>query len=65
MYNSQRIAAIKMDLAEGNYQNHAEACEMREMVREYEDYREYCMDERADIERKDARFEAYWEARYE
>ena len=62
---SEHISAIREDLRDGFYETEEEAEEMREKIREYDEYREYCLDMRFEQERDDARCEAYWEARYE
>lgn len=68
MLTSQEYYAIKADIAAGMFQDVEEEYDMRQAVREYEDYREYCREARAEMEYErqwelqDARLGGYWDS---
>ena len=61
MLSRQEYGAVKEDLECGLFQNREEEAEMRESLREYEDYRDHCLEKQYEHDCDDARFESYWE----
>ena len=61
MRSESYIHAIKEDLAMGLFQDREEEAQMREEIREWEDYRDYCLEKQYERDCEDARFESYWE----
>ena len=62
MRSESYIHAIREDLAMGLYENEEEAQQLRNEIKEWEDYRDYCLEKQYEREVEDARFESYWEA---
>ena len=60
MLTSQEYGAIKADLEAGMYRDREEASEMRDMIREYEEFEEYCRGVRAELD-----YELWKEDRHE
>ena len=63
MLTRQEYGATKEDLECGFFQDREEEAQMREEIREYEDYRDHCFSKQWEWEQEDARFESYWEDR--
>ena len=61
MLSRQEYGAVKEDLECGLFQDREEEAQMRESLREYEDYRDHCQEKQWEWEQEDARFESYWE----
>ena len=61
MRSESYINAIKEDLAMGLYGSEEEAQQLRDEIREWEDYRDYCLEKQYERDCEDARFESYWE----
>ena len=61
MLTRQEYGAIKEDLEMGMFQDREEEHEMRQSLREYEEWKEHCSEVRAEWEQEDARFGSFWE----
>ena len=62
MRSESYIHAIREDLAMGLYGSEEEARQLRDEIREWEDYRDYCLEKQYERDCEDARFESFWEA---
>ena len=57
------INAVREDLEDARrWGDREEIARLSEEIREYEDYRDYCLEKQYEHDCEDARFESYWEA---